>query len=161
MTKYVVLKDTREKNGWDFALSKKCLAVARWGLKTGDYTIRGLEKELVLERKASTGELAMNLGKKRKAFEAEMKRMSKFRWKYVICEFSIDDLMNFPTNSGIPKKQIKYVRMNGKFMWRKLCEYQEQYNVQVVFCESKEHAEERAMMIFDEVSEILIREQAE
>ena len=74
--KYVVLKDTREKNGWNFNSSSKCLAVARWGLKTGDYTIRGLEKDLVIERKASTGELAMNLGKKRKAFEAEIERMS-------------------------------------------------------------------------------------
>ena len=111
--KYVILKYTREKNGWNFESSDRCLAVANWGLKTGDYTAKGLEKELVIERKASTGELAMNLGKKRKAFEAEIVRMSKFRWKYVIMEFSIDDLMNFPENSGIPKKQRQYVRMNG------------------------------------------------
>ena len=158
--KYVILKDTREKNGWDFNSSNKCLAVARWGLKTGDYTIRGLEKDLVIERKASTGELAMNLGKKRKAFEAEMERMSKFRWKYIICEFSIDDLMSFPENSGIPEKQLQYVRMNGKFMWRKLCEYQENFGVQVVFCDDKISAQERVLMIFDVVSEILLREQS-
>ena len=159
--KYIILKDTREKNGWDFESFDRCRTVARWGLKTGDYTAKGLEKELVIERKASTGELAINLGKKRKAFEAEIERMTNFRWKYIICEFSIDDLMNFPKNSGIPKKQIQYVRMNGKFMWKKLCEYQEQYGVQVIFCENKEHAEERAIMIFDEVSEILLREQSE
>ena len=53
--KYVILKDTREKNGWSFNTFDKCLAVARWGLKTGDYTARGLEKDLVIERKASTG----------------------------------------------------------------------------------------------------------
>ena len=52
--KYVILKDTREKNGWNFKAFDKCLAVARWGLKTGDYTARGLEKDLVIERKAST-----------------------------------------------------------------------------------------------------------
>ena len=158
--KYVVLKDTREKNGWDFDSSNKCLAVARWGFKTGDYTVRGLEKDLVIERKASTGELAMNLGKKRKAFESEMERMSKFRWKYIICEFSIDDLMNFPENSGIPKKNLLYVRMNGRFMWKKLCEYQEKYNVEVVFSGDKQTAEERAMIIFDEKLEISLREQS-
>lgn len=159
--KYVILKDTREKNGWSFNAFDKCLAVARWGLKTGDYTARGLERDLVIERKASTGELAMNLGKKRKAFEAEIERMSDFRWKYILCEFSIDDLMNFPQNSGIPKKQLQYVRMNGKFMWKKLCEYQEQSGVEVVFCDSKLDAEARAMLIFEEKTEILLREQAD
>jgi len=158
--KYVILKDTREKNGWSFKTFDKCLAVTRWGLKTGDYTARGLERDLVIERKASTGELAMNLGKKRKAFEAEIERMSSFRWKYILCEFSIDDLMNFPKNSGIPKKNLKFVRMNGKFMWKKLCEYQEQNGVEVVFCDSKLDAEERAMFIFEEKTEILLREQA-
>ena len=152
--KYVILKDTREKNGWSFNAFDKCLAVARWGLKTGDYTARGLEKDLVIE-------LAMNLGKKRKAFEAEIERMSDFRWKYILCEFSIDDLMNFPENFGIPKKQLQYVRMNGKFMWKKLCEYQEQHGGEVVFCDSKLDAEERAMLIFEEKTEILLREQAD
>jgi hypothetical protein len=159
--KYIVLRDTREKTGWDFKTHDKCRAVVDWGLKTGDYTVRGLEKHLVVERKASTGELAMNLGKKRSAFEAEIKRMDNFRWKYILCEFSIDDLMNFPENSGIPKKQLQYVRMNGKFMWKKLCEYQEQHGVQVVFCDNKINAQEKAMFIFDEVTEILLREDSE
>ena len=87
--------------------------------------------------------------------------MSDFRWKYILCEFSIDDLMNFPQNSGIPKKQLQYVRMNGKFMWKKLCEYQEQSGVEVVFCDSKLDAEARAMLIFEEKTEILLREQAD
>ena len=159
--KYIVLRDTREKTGWDFKTHDKCRAVVDWGLKTGDYTVRGLEKHLVVERKASTGELAMNLGKKRSAFEAEIKRMDNFRWKYILCELSIDDLMNFPENSGIPKKQLQYVRMNGKFMWKKLCEYQEQHGVQVVFCDNKINAQEKAMFIFDEVTEILLREDSE
>ena len=69
--------------------------------------------------------------------------------------------MNFPENSGIPKKQLQYVRMNGKFMWKKLCEYQEQHGVQVVFCDNKINAQEKAMFIFDEVTEILLREDSE
>jgi len=159
--KHIILKDTREKNGWNFESFDRCLTVADWGLKTGDYTARGLEKHLVIERKASTGELAMNLGKKRKAFDDEIQRMSHFRWKYIIFEFSIDDLMNFPKNSGIPKKQMQHVRMNGKFMWKKLREYEEQYGVELVFALNKENAEQRAMIIFDETTEILLREQTE
>ena len=53
---YVILRDTREKTGWDFESFDRCLAGKDWGLATGDYTVRGLEKDLAIERKASTGE---------------------------------------------------------------------------------------------------------
>jgi len=161
LRKYVILKDTREKTGWDFNSFDRCLAVRRWGLATGDYTARGLEKHLAIERKASTGELALNIGKELKRFEAEMERMSHFRWAYIICEFSIDDLMSFPENSGIPKKNWEFVRMNGGYMWKKISEFKEEYNVITLFCGNKEDAEERAMVLLDEVSEILEREQAD
>ena len=158
-SEYIILRDTREKNGWTFQSFDRCKAVKDWGLKTGDYTARGLEKSLVIERKASTGELAMNLGQKRKPFEAEMERMSNFRWAYIVCEFSIDDIMSFPENSGIPRKRWQYMRMNGKFIWRRVRELEEKYNVVFLFCEDKVDAEERVFRIFDEVTEILIREQ--
>jgi hypothetical protein len=160
LRKYVILRDTREKNGWGFESFDRCLAIRDWGLATGDYTVRGLEKQLTIERKASTGELALNIGKERKRFEAEMERMSQFRWAYIICEFSIDDLMSFPKNSGIPKKRWGEIRMNGKYMWKKISEFQEKYNVTTLFCTNKQGSEERTMVIFDEVSEIIEREQA-
>ena len=159
--KHVILRDTREKQGWDFEPLEKCEAQIDIGLKTGDYTLEGLETSLCIERKASTGELAMNLGKKRKTFEAEIERMSHFRWAYIICEFSIDDLMMFPKKSGIPKSKWRFVRMNGKFMWRKLSEYEEDHGIQVVFCDNRETAKDRVIRIFDDVTEILAREESE
>ena len=158
---HIILKDTREKKGWDFAPYEKCEAMKIEGLKTGDYTLEGLETPLCIERKASTGELSLNLGKKRKTFEAEVERMSHFRWAYIICEFSIDDLMTFPVGSGIPRSKWKFIRMNGKFMWRKLSEYQEDHGVQVVFCDNREQAQEMVIKIFDDVTEILSREESE
>tara|TARA_Y100001938_G_scaffold145524_1_gene222358 strand:- start:13026 stop:13511 length:486 start_codon:yes stop_codon:yes gene_type:complete len=159
MSKYIVLRDTREKNGWDFSSQDKCMAVKDWGLRTGDYTARGLEKSLVIERKASTGEIAMNLGQKKNAFEAEMERMSKFRWAYIVCEFSIDDIMSFPENSGIPKKRWQYMRMNGKYIWKRIREIEEEFGVVFLFLDNKHDAEDKVVRIFDEVTEILIREQ--
>ena len=158
---HIILKDTREKKGWDFEPYEKCEAMKIEGLKTGDYTLEGLETTLCIERKATTGELALNLGKKRKTFEAEVERMVQFRWAYIICEFSIDDLMTFPVGSGIPRSKWKFIRMNGKFMWRKLSEYQEDHGVQVVFCDNREQAQEMVLKIFDDVTEILSREESE
>lgn len=159
--KHVIIQDTREKNGWNFEPYEECQAVLSQGLKTGDYTLEGLETSLCIERKASSGELSMNLGKKGKQFAAEIDRMSSFRWAYIICEFSIDDLMSFPARSTIPPRRWKYLRMNGKFMWRKLCEYKENFGIVTLFCENKQEAEERALRIFDEVTEILNREESE
>ena len=158
---FVIIEDTREKNGWDFDGFEECKATIQRGLKTGDYTLEGLEDVLCIERKASTGELAMNLGKKQKQFDAEIERMSEFRWAYILCEFSIDNLMQFPKGSTIPPRRWKYLRMNGKFMWRKICEYKEQYGIETLFCDTKENAEESAMQIFNRVSEMVNREQSE
>ena len=105
----------------------------------------------MIERKASTGELALNLGKKKKQFEAELERMSKFKYAYVICEFSEDALMQFPVGSTIPKRRWRYLRMNGKFMRKKLYDYEEKYNIEVIFTENKQFAEKEAMRIFFEV----------
>ena len=157
--KYTIIKDTREKDGWNFEPFQKCEAVINEGLKTGDYTLEGLEEILCIERKASAKEIAISLGKDRKRFEAELERMRGFRWAYIVCEFSIANLMEYPAGSGIPKKQWKFIRMNGKFMLRRLREITEQYEVPVLFCDSRISAQEKAMQIFDEVTETLLNEE--
>ena len=49
--------------------------------------------------------------------------------------------------------------MNGPFMWKKLQEYQDKYGVKTILSGNRYDAEEKAISIFDEVTEILIREQ--
>ena len=153
--KYEIIRDTREKHGWDFESFDKCKGVIQEGSKTGDYTIKGLESVVCIERKASTREISMNLGKERSRFLAEMERMSEFRWAYIVCEFSINDLMTFPKNSGIPQRRWKYTKMNGKFMWKQLCEFKENYNVETLFCGNRIKAEEKTADIFEEITERL------
>ena len=51
--KYIIIRDTREKNGWNFDFYESCEAIIDQGLKTGDYTAQGLEEHLVIERKAT------------------------------------------------------------------------------------------------------------
>ena len=88
-----------------------------------------------------------------------MERMSKFRWAYIVCEFSIDDIMSFPENSGIPKKRWQYMRMNGKYIWKRIREIEAEFGVVFLFFDNKHDAEDKVVRIFDEVTEILIREQ--
>ena len=69
---YTVIKDTREKEGYFFKKYDKCSGMVVETMKTGDYTIKGLEDVLCIERKASVEEIANNLGKKKSAFLSEM-----------------------------------------------------------------------------------------
>ena len=149
--KYIIIRDTREKNGWSFDFYESCGEIIDQGLKTGDYTAQGLEEHLVIERKATTAELALNLGKKRKQFEAELERMKEFRWAYIICEFSEDNVREFPRNSTVPKSRWKSLRMNGKFMRKCLHNYEEKYGVKIIFTNNKEEAEEEALRIIQDV----------
>jgi DNA excision repair protein ERCC-4 len=146
----IIIQDTREQNPFSFAFYGYEITVAT--LKTGDYTLQGYEEIVAIERKKSTSELATNLGKYRDRFEREMERLSKFEHKYIVCEFTESDLLQFPLNSSIPKRIIKYIRMNGKFMRKQLHKYEEDYGVPVIFCDGKEEAESKVVDIFQEIT---------
>ena len=75
MSKYTVIQDTREQDGWFFSPYDKCEGMERSTMLTGDYTLKGYEDVVCIERKASVAEIAMNLGKKKKPFQEEMQRM--------------------------------------------------------------------------------------
>ncbi len=145
----IIIQDTREQNPFSFAFYDCETTIAT--LKTGDYTLQGYEEVIAIERKKSTSELATNLGKYKDRFEREMERLSKFDHKYIVCEFTESDLLQFPLNSSIPKRIIKYIRMNGKFMRKQLYKYEEDYGVSVIFCDGKEEAESKVIDIFQEI----------
>lgn len=149
--KYKAIKDTREKNGWDFEVFESCRAMEISCLKTGDYTIEGYEHILCIERKASTAEVANNLGVNKKRFDAEMERISKYPQPFLILEFSMSDLLDFPRNSGIPVKKWSSIKITGKYLLKTLLEYQVLYNVKILFCDDKDQAEEVCDSIFKRI----------
>ena len=100
--KFIVIRDTREKDGWYFKESDYCEGMVNQKLDTGDYSIQGLEDVLCIERKASVAEIANNIVDDR--FTRELDRMSEFKYKFLILEFGVEDILSFPVGSDIPKK---------------------------------------------------------
>ncbi len=143
----LIYRDSREKFGWDFSFYG--FKQETKALKTGDYTCLELP-DLVIERKASSGELAINLGKKWKQFHAELERMSHYKWPYIICEFSFDNLTTFPVNSGIPEKHWKYLRMSPNFLKKRLYESCDKYGIQLLFFNSSQEALREVVNIIHE-----------
>lgn len=138
--KFTVIKDTREQEGYYFSAFGGCAGMIEQKLDTGDYTILGFEDKICIERKGCIEELAINLGQKKYQFLDEINRMEPFPHKYLILEFSAQDLINFPDDTRIPVKNKASLKITGKYMLKCLVEFSLYNNVHVIFCGNKHDA---------------------
>lgn len=122
---FVVLKDTSEKLGWSFN------PMEPFNLNTGDYTIKGFETQIIVERKGALSEFALNIYEKR--FEDELVRLDSFAHPYCILEFDLLDVMNFPKSTNIPKSKWQYLKTTPKIIMKKLCEFELKYKTKFIF----------------------------
>lgn len=81
----LILIDTREKTPLDFSIYPCNTKVAT--LTTGDYSLKGFENIVALERK-SENDLLQSLTHERERFERELARLRGFTVKAVLCETS-------------------------------------------------------------------------
>jgi ERCC4-type nuclease len=159
--KYTIFKDTREQNGYhidDFnhytGSANACIEIIDKKLDTGDYSIQGFEDKICIERKGCVEELATNLGYKREAFMNEIKRMELFPHKYLILEFSLEDLLMFPDNTRIPIRNKALIKMTGRYMLKSLTELQLNNNIHIMFCGDRHGAIFLVNSIFKRIIEI-------
>lgn len=139
-----IIRDTRERKPWFFPFHDDLYLVDR-KIDAGDYTTENLEGKVVVERKASTSEIAGNLGKKaaRERFYREFSRMESLEQAYIVCEFPESDVYVYPDKSGLSTAQRKTVRMNGKYLRRLIYNIEEDCPfIEVVFCKNREAAED-------------------
>jgi len=137
---YTVVKDTREQEGYFFNEFNTCKGMVEQKLDTGDYSILGLEDKICIERKGCIEELAVNLGQKKHAFLDEIERMKTFDHKFIILEFSLEDLLKFPDDTRIPDKNKSSMKITGKYILKCLMEFQIYDQIQIVFCGNKHNA---------------------
>jgi ERCC4-type nuclease len=148
---FKIIIDTREqKNLWSFH-SNYCEDIIRRKLDTGDYSIEGLEHLLCLERKATVAEFAVNM--RGDTFKRELARMQSYKYKFIIFEFGVDDILRFPIGSGIPKSKWESMRISPQFIMRFISEIQVIYGVHVVFAGDGDNAKYIASNIMKRVYE--------
>lgn len=151
---FTVIKDTREQDGYYFSAFNTCAGMIEHKLDTGDYTIQGLEDKVCVERKGCVEELAVNLGQKKYAFLNEIDRMKVFPHKFLILEFSLEDLLKFPDETRIPIKNKASLKITGKYMIKCLMEFALYNNVQVLFCGDKHNAFLAVSSLFKRINEM-------
>lgn len=148
-----IIRDTREqKDFWTFANYREVDSVIDRKLDTGDYTVEGFENNLCIERKHSVAEIAKNIIEDR--FERELERMKEFYYPYMILEFGLDDVYNYPNVSCVPKSVRKRVKIRGPFIFKKLAEMSVKYQVSLIPCGHPKYAEEMAISLMKRVFEV-------
>jgi ERCC4-type nuclease len=99
----VVLVDTREQRPFALYASHPNWigGERRVALKTGDYTVEGMESLLALERKSLEDVVRCTVPPDRERFIAGCKRLARFRWKAILIEGSYENLKTDPDEFGI------------------------------------------------------------
>lgn len=151
---FLVIKDTREQDGYHFSQFNTCAGMIEQKLDTGDYSIKGMEDKICIERKGCVEELAINLGQKKHAFLNEIERMKTFPHKYLVLEFSLEDLLKFPNETRIPLKSKSSVKITGRYMLKCLIEFELYNEVHVLFCGDKHNAFLAVSSIFKRINEM-------
>ena len=133
--------DRREQAPWSFAgleHSGHALAVRRtWAtLKTGDYSIVGLEDRVVVERK-SLSDLYRSVGADRERFRREHERMALLDFAAVVVEAPWSRIL----------EGYEHSRMAGESVRGTAIAWARRYGVHWVACEGRRAAEEMTFWI--------------
>lgn len=140
-----ILIDNREKTPWLF----ENIGYNFGTLKTGDYSIEGLEDIVSIERKSKVSELAGCIYTKR--FANEMERLSSFKYKYLVFEFPRSDIEYYPYTSDIPKARWSKIRIHPAFIFRLLKDFVDGYEIEIVYCDDRSDAMQKVEEILRDV----------
>jgi ERCC4-type nuclease len=143
-----IIVDTREQQPWSFDHH----VVSCEKLDTGDYSVRGLENTLCIERKKSVSEIANNITEKR--FKDVVGRMAQYKYSFLLLEFDFDNVLSYPVGSNVPKRMWDKLKISPNFIIKHLVELQVFFNIKVLFCGSPSNAERMALSIMKKVYEI-------
>ncbi len=75
-------------------------------LEVGDYSIRGFEGKIAVERK-TIPDLLNCLGLERERFKREIERMASFEWKAIAVEASETDLLSYHEFSLMEPESVR------------------------------------------------------
>ena len=142
-----VIIDTREKNPWDLEQNQYITEIIYRKLDAGDYSVEGLETWLSIERKATVCEVAQNITKKH--FWNSMNRLAvDVTFPFLICEFSIADVYNYPNVKCLPKRQQTKSKISPVFIMSSFLRIMGM-GIQVIYADNVYHATKMATSILN------------
>lgn len=142
---FTIIIDTREQQPWSF----DHYTVANKKLDAGDYSIEGLEEVLSIERKKSVNEIANNIVESR--FKDAIARLAQHKYSFLLLEFDIGDVLQYPIGSSLPKRLWDKVKIKPAFIMKHILDWQVKHDIKVIFCGNSSDAEKVAEYILKKV----------
>ena len=134
----VVLVDTREQKPFRFDAETHGATCVREHLPTGDYTARGAEHLICIERKGDVGDLATCVGRERDRFERELERMLGFPRRYLLMEFTLDTMLRWHPPAGTDGATDRGGRrIVGTHLVGSVLAWSSRFGVQPLWCGSR------------------------
>lgn len=147
--RFTIVVDSDEKRAYRFqglhdgsGPSRRYVVVptVRRSLPVGDYTIEGLESEVIIERKSLEdlfGSISPKIGKGEKEsprdnFKRRLEKMAAYRFSVVIVEAELSTIIYAPP---------EFSKLNPKSASRTLIAFNARYPTKWVFCPTREVAE--------------------
>lgn len=121
--KFTIVIDSRERQPYRFQ------DVVIKSLKSGDYSILGLEGKITIERKTKEDAYA-SLGSGRKRFEKEQKRLSEYDYSAIVIESGLADFLEPPP----------FTKMSPKAAINSLISWSIKYGVHIFFASDRRYA---------------------
>lgn len=143
-----IVVDTREKKPWFFEEDEEFEYVYYEKLEAGDYSIKGMEDIITIERKATADELLGNFMTNKARIYAEIDRMRDYKLKFIVIEQDLADLLNTKSyyinkkkwNKRSPNMPIAIVMSN-------LTDLMLLHGVQVIFAGSNAQRISRRLLL--------------
>jgi DNA excision repair protein ERCC-4 len=145
---FTVLIDGREKAPYRFTGidsdardgRRKIIVPTKWAhLKSGDYTVDGLQDIIAVERK-SLKDLYGTLGQDRARFQAEHERMAKMQRAVVVIEASWFEIINMPPSFDYAGEMLQS-KLPPKTVFRTALSWHVRYGVPWIVAEDRRFAE--------------------
>jgi len=135
----IILRDTREQTGYDFACITPPPVVEVATLATGDYSLKGLESQITIERK-SLSDAFGTFGRGRRRFQLELERMAGYQFAAVIIEADWHTIVRRP-----PARS----KLNPKTVLASIIAWSQRFRVHFFTCPDRHFAERFTYRLLD------------
>lgn len=125
--------DSRENKPFEFRKSINVDGTEVVTLNAGDYSIKGREHQIAIERKNPTDAFgSVTAGNKR--FQRELERARSLDYFAIVIEASYSDILNRTFDGG------NFIKVKGHIVLKTLFTLKFKYKVDLFFCQSRQEA---------------------
>jgi ERCC4-type nuclease len=148
---FIIEVDTREQLPFFLSNPPKGLTITRITLSEGDYSIRGFEKDIIIERKNILDFLG-SISNRREEFKAELKRMKEknILFRFIIVEGTLEEVASSCIIGSNPKGKKentvkpfvhRVVQINWNAVFGSIISLTLRYNIHFIFAKNRSEAE--------------------